>query len=127
AERPPGAGEVGAALADRLVKEAGRERRRHQRADRERSRRLAEDRDVARIAAEGRDVVAHPAQRRDLIEQAVVARGAVSRLARQLGMREEAEDAEPVVERDDDDAFARQRLAVVARLGSGARLEAAAV
>ena len=46
---------------------------------------------------------------------------------RQLRMREEAEDAEAVVERDDDDALAGEGLAVVPRLGAGAGLEAAAV
>ena len=89
--------------------------------------RLAEDRDVAGIAAERRDVVLDPPQRRDLIEHAVVARRVAAGLARQLGMREEPEHAEPVVERDEHHALARERLAVVARLGAGAGLKAAAV
>ena len=55
-------------------------------------------------------------ERRHLIEQAVVARGVPARLARQLGMREEPEDAQPVVDRDDHDALARERVAVVPRL-----------
>ena len=71
--------QIGAALADRLLEQALRQRRCHQRADRERSRRLAEDRDVVGIAAEGRDVLLHPLQRGDLIQQAVVARGVARR------------------------------------------------
>ena len=42
----------------------------------------------------------HPLQRGVLIEQRVVARRVVRRFLRQLGMREEAEDAEPVIHRE---------------------------
>ena len=63
----------------------------------------------AGIAAEPRDVVAHPLQRRDLVEQAVVARGALlGSSPRELGMREEAERPEPVVDGDDDRAQTRE-------------------
>ena len=48
------------------------------------------------------------------------------RFCGQFGMREKSEDAEPVVDGDGDDAFARHALAVVARLGAVARQEAAA-
>ena len=62
--------------------------------------RFAGHRDLAGIAAEVGDVVAHPAQRRLLVGQPVIAH-----LARrtQCRMRQEAERAETVVERDDDD------------------------
>ena len=42
-------------------------------------------------------------------------------------MREEAEDAEPVVDRDEHDALAGKRLAVVTGFGAAAGLEPAAV
>ncbi len=119
--------EVRAALADRFVKEPARARRRHECAHRERSRRLPEDRHVARIAAERGDVVAHPLERRDLIEHPVVARRAAARLARELGVREETERAEPVVDRDEHDVPLRERLAVVPRFGAGASLKPSAV
>ena len=68
-----------------------------------------------------------PAERGHLIEQAVVARRIPARLARELRVRKEPEDAQPVVDRDDDDALARERVAIVPRLAAGARLEPAAV
>ena len=52
-----------------------------------------------RIAAESGDVLAHPAQCGLLIGQAVVRLGAVG----QRGMGQEAQRAEPVVDRDDDE------------------------
>src|SRR5262245_27510288 len=42
-------------------------------------------------------------------------------------MRKETEDAEAVIDRDEDDPLACERLAVVAWLGAGPGLEAAAV
>ena len=59
---------------------------------------LACQRDARRVAAERADVALHPAQRELLIEQAQVGRHA--RRARQ-----EPEDADPVVEGDDDDVL----------------------
>ena len=65
-------------------------------AHRHAARGLARDGDLAGIAAEVGDVVAHPAQRRLLIGEAVVAD--VARRAERR-MRQEAQRAEPVVER----------------------------
>src|SRR4029453_8560858 len=79
------------ALADRLLKQSLRERRRHQRTPRQRSPRLTEDSDVLRIAAERRDVLLTPPQRGNLIEHAVVARRVMTGLAREIRVREEAE------------------------------------
>ena len=77
--------------------------------------RFAEDRHVPRIAAEGCDVGLHPFQSRHRIHQRLIARRGVSRLLRQLGMREEPERAEPVIERDDDRALTGKRFAVAVR------------
>ena len=69
------------------------------------TRRLAEDRHVVRVAAEPRDVALHPPQRRLLVHEAVVARGLIRGLGGQRRVREEAEEAEAVVDRDDDRAL----------------------
>lgn len=100
-------------------------RRDHQQADGVRPRGLAEDRHATGIAAEGGDVVAHPSQRRDLILEPQVARGPI--LGVEFRMGEEAEDAEPVVDRHKDDARARQRGPIVDRQGAGSEAEAPAV
>ena len=115
------------ALADRAGNVATRQRRRHQRADRDRSSGFAADHDVARVPAERRDVALHPLQCRHLIEQAVIA-GRVMRRARgQLGVGEEAENAEPIIHRHDDDPASCKRGAVVALLRSVAGHEPAAI
>ena len=69
----------------------------------------------------------HPAQRLDAVEQPPVrARGAVP--GREVGVTEEAEEPEAVVDRDDDHVAAgRERRALVERAGSGSRAEAATV
>ena len=59
-----------------------------------------------------------PLQRGVLIEQRVVAGGVMWRLLGEFGVRHEAEDTEPVVHRQRDDALARHALAVVAGLGT---------
>ena len=82
---------------------------------------------LRRIAAERGDVALHPAQRRDLVEQAVVAGDVPRRLRAQRGMREIAEHAEAIVDRDDDHAALGEARAVVQRLAAGARDERAAV
>src|SRR4029453_6816786 len=70
-----------------------------------------EDRDIRGIAAEGRDVRLYPAKRRNLIEDTLIARRAVRRLAREIGMREEAEQSKAVVQGDDDDVTAHDLFA----------------
>ena len=108
---------IGAALRDRAVEEARRERRRELRVHAQPAGRLAEDRHVVRVAAELRDVALHPAQRGLLVHQAVVA-GAHGRATPALsaGCARKPEPAEPVVDRDDDRALLDEprRVVVVA-------------
>ena len=86
--------------------------------------RLSRDGDVARVAPERRDVGLYPAQRRLLVHQAVVAgRATGPRGERRVG--QEAERAQPVVDRDDDDARRRELRGVV--VAAGILGEAAAV
>ena len=86
--------------------------------------RLARDGHVARVAAEPGDVALDPAQRRLLVHQPVVA-GRAARPGGQRRVREEAERAEPVVDRDDHRAVRRELGAVV--VAGAVLLEAAAV
>ena len=88
--------------------QAVRERRGHQRDGVERAGREAEQRHVAGVAAEGADVLVNPLQRGELVEDAVLA-GGQAVFCGQGGMPDEAERAEPVVERHDHDA-ARGRM-----------------
>lgn len=114
------------ALRDAPVEQPAGERRREQREHAHRPRRLAGDRDVAGVAAERRDVALDPVQRRDLVEQAEVDRAA-GVLALERRVREEAEVAEAIVDRDHHEALARERRAVVHRRRAVADAEAAAV
>ena len=57
---------------------------------------------MIRIASKGRDIFPHPAQRGQLIQQAVVAAGA--RLSDQIGVAEEAQKSQPVIEGNEDHA-----------------------
>src|SRR6185437_2852407 len=97
------------------------------RRDRYRARALAENRHIAGIAAETCDVLAHPFQRRDLIEKAVIAGDLVRRFRAQRRMRHEAENADAVIDGDDDNALPRQRIAVIDRDRTRAELERAAI
>ena len=113
-----------AALHDRPLEEPARAGRDQVREHRHATGRLPGDRDVARIASELCDVAPYPAQRRLLVHQAVVAgRTAGPRRERRVG--EEAERAQPVVDRDDDDAGRRELRSVV--VAAGILGEAAAV
>ena len=49
-----------------------------------------------------------PLQSLDLIQQSIIAGYAKRRLFAQLGMRQPAEDTQPIVDGDDDDALARR-------------------
>ena len=79
---------------------------------------------LLRVAAELLDVAPYPAQRRLLIHQAVVARRA-ARPRSERRVREEAERAQPVVDRDHDGALRRELGAVV--VAGGILSEAASV
>ncbi len=67
------------------------------------------------ITAEAGDVVVHPLHRRDLIQQAVIAGGVVWRFLRKLGMIEEAQHSDAVVERHHHQPLRGQSLTVVDR------------
>jgi hypothetical protein len=100
-----GEADAGAALHDRLVKQAFCLRHGEQGADLSAAARLTEDRDIAGIAADARRVVAHPLQRQHQVEHADVAglREALAANCRQIEM---AEDVEAMVDRDDHDVVA---------------------
>jgi hypothetical protein len=104
-----------AAFRDGFLEEAARERRGHEDSGIDRAGGLAEDGDVVGIAAEAGDVVVDPVEGEDLIHQAVVAGGVVRGFARELGMSEEAEDVEAVVDGDDEHAMIEQRAVVIKR------------
>ena len=103
------------ALHDGLLEQArGTFGREQVHAHARRAGRDAADRHVARVAAERRDVLLHPAQRLALVFERVAA----VEVRAERRVRHEAERAEPVVRRDDDEvAFARQ---VIERIQLGA-------
>ena len=101
--------------------------RSHLLADGEGTGAFAEDGDIAGIATELRDVALDPLESRGLVHQAVVAGGIVAIFFREFGMREEAEDTEAVIHRDDDNAFLGEVGTVLPRLGSGASDETSAI
>src|SRR5262249_11998412 len=68
------------------------------------------------VAAEPADVLLHPAQRCLLVHQPVVA-GRAAGVRRQGGVRQEAERAEPVVDRDGRRAVCRELGGVVVLAG----------
>ena len=97
-----------AAFEDRAMEQAGARRRYHQGGGAGRSGRLAAHRDVARIAAERGDVALHPMKRGLLVHQSVVAE--VMALGVERGMGEIAQQAEAIVDRDDDGRAGRAAL-----------------
>ena len=113
------------ALEDRAVEQPARGGRREQRSHAHAARGLAEDRHVPGVAAERGDVLAHPFERADLVAQAEVR---VDAARAQLGVVQEAERAEPVVDRHDDHVAApREPRAVVEEGRARAHHERAAV
>ena len=83
-------------------------RRYAQRIDARRTCRLAGYRDVVRISAECRDVLMNPLQSGYLVQQTVVSRSPDRRLGCQLFICHIAEDAEPVCEINENNAFLRE-------------------
>ena len=74
-----------------------------------RTRAFSEDGHARRVAAERADVFAHPAQRESLVRQPKIA-GAATTVVRSEGVAaEEAQGAESVVQRHDDDGGAEAR------------------
>src|SRR5262245_14658665 len=90
-------------------------------ADAEPARRFSRDSDSTRVAAEGPDILLDPLQREDLIEKAEAPR------PRSTVDVEKARRVEPVVARDDNDAVACERGAVVRRDRARSPHERAAV
>src|SRR5262245_34751639 len=105
-----------AALSNRPANQPAREWRGHQSADGERPRRFTRDRNSVRITAKRRDIFLYPAQSRDLVHQPIIPRCMLGRFLGQLRMREKPENPQPIIDADDDDAFGRKVLAVVAGL-----------
>ena len=83
---------------------------------------LAEDGDVLTVATECCDVCLRPSDRHPLILDAEVAGAVAARRVLYLRAAQKAEDVQPVVDRDDDDAVIRggneaRSAVVVARTG----------
>ena len=112
---------------DRLVEQAAGERGLDQGADGAAAGALAEDHHVVRIAAELGDVLLDPLQALDHVQDTVVAGHAVRAFGRQLGMGQEAEDAEAVVDGHEHHAVVGELLTVELGLGAPAFAVAAAM
>ncbi len=111
-----------AALGHRSVEQTGGPRRHQLMHDGEGAGALAEQRDVIGIAAEGGDIALDPPEGQALVLEGHVA-GRLGRL-----QAEEAEGAEAIVERDDEDvAVVGQVLGAVEELAAGAADVRAAV
>jgi len=97
-------------------------------AGRQAARRFTEQRDLRRVTTERGDVALDPLECGALIFEAVVAGGRKARIVvEQRGMREESEQAEPIVQRHHDHAVRRERSAVVVRIAAATEHEAAAM
>src|SRR5262249_40803566 len=124
--RPHAADRV-STLEDPAVKQPLRERRCDQGRYAGTASGLAKDGDTRGVAAEARDVALHPLQGRDLIENGVVARRASRPFSGERRMRQESENAESIVERDDDGALLRETCTVMSLLTTEARVVATAI
>ncbi len=109
-----------AALGDDAAEEAAGEGRGHEDGGVDAAGGFAEEGDVGGIATEGCDVLLHPAESGDLVEEAVVAGAVVGRLGGELGVGEEAHDAEAIVDGDEDYAMGGEDGAVVCGLRAAA-------
>ena len=116
-----------AALGDGAAEEPLGQRRGEQQADVVGARRLPGHGDVGGIAAELRDVPPHPFERRQLVHESVIAGRLVFRFAGQLGMGQEAQRAQPVVDGHQHQPAFRQRPLVEPSRDARARRIRAAV
>jgi hypothetical protein len=117
-----------AALDDRAREQAAAAGHGELRAHAPRACGLAVDRDVARIAAERGDVALDPRQRRALVEEPDGRQGLAPLLSGERALRQEAERAEPVVDRHDDRVRAPRQPGTVEQLvAAAAAIERAAV
>ncbi len=87
-------------LRDDTLEKMGGEWRGHEHRGVDGARGLAKQSYIFRIAAESRNILFHPLERGKLIEQAVVAAAMMRRLGRQLGMAEESQNSQPIIDRD---------------------------
>ena len=115
------------ALCDGFREQAASRRRCHQVHDAQSARGFAGDGHVGRISAEGADVLLNPFEPLDLIEQCVIAGYSERRLFAQLRMRQPAEDTQPKVDRDHDDALAGKLCAVIQGVPARTRSKSASV
>ena len=90
------------ALGDDFLKEVAGKRRGHQHAGVDGACGLAEYSDIVGVTTELCDVFMDPLQGEDLIQEAVVAGGVLRRLGGERWMSEKAEDAEAVIDCDDN-------------------------
>ncbi len=79
------------------------------------------------IPSERGDVVADPAQRLDLVEKTVVAGHALGRLGTQRRVSKIPQQAQSIVDRDENDALLGELYAVVQGLGAASAHQRAAV
>src|SRR5215204_2994401 len=106
------------ALHDGLVEQPARSEYTHEGGHIRATSRFPSDGDVVRITPEGGDLPLHPLQGRHLVQQRLIA-GGRERLTGDGPAVQEAEDAQPVVERDNDHITAADELAaVVEQLGA---------
>ena len=68
--------------------------------------RLSEDRNVSRIAAEVRNIIANPPQHLLLVQPRVVSGTELGKLSRKILVREEGENVQAKIERNNDDRSA---------------------
>ena len=116
------------ALLDRAREKVRAQRRDQQLTDVVPTRRLPEERHVGRVSAEPGDVLLDPLESGDQVEEGVVPGGVMRGFGCELRMRQEPEDPESVLDRDDDHPVPRQALAVERRLdATGAQSRAAGV
>lgn len=120
-------GSTCAALGDDTVDETLRQRTIHHVKRARRAGGLTTHSDLVGIPAKVGDVVMDPFQGELLVQNAVVPRAVVPGFRRKVGMSKEAEDAQAVVDRDDDDVLAGQARTVVRHDISGSALETTAI
>ncbi len=101
------------AFRDGLCKQPTGFRRSHQIKHTQAARGFARNGHVPRIATERADIVLDPFERSDLIEESVIAGDVQRRFCAQLWMGQPAQNPQPVVDRDDNDASLGQPGAVI--------------
>ena len=115
---PKDAGLISAGrLHDRACHQVTRQRRREQRLDAHCTGGLAKDGNPVGVAAKCFDIFLHPFERSNLVKDAIVAAASVGVLFCQLRVAQKSKCTQPVVDRDQNHAFACKRFAVKLQLG----------